>query len=122
MGALDALSGPVLRDTARLSQRYPPIARYGVLGVSTWRIGCDTPSPFSERFPLGEHAKWREKKGTYRSRREKKISGSLVTLENSFPPNYRYRYRLEIRMNSFNYHRLGIRSHPFISIASQLPS
>ena len=53
------LSGPVLRDTARLSQRYPPIARYGVLGVSTWPVGCDTPSPFSERFPLGEHAKWR---------------------------------------------------------------
>ena len=53
------LSGPVLRDTARLSQRYPPIARYGVLGVSTWPIGCDTPSPFSQRFPLGEHAKWR---------------------------------------------------------------
>ena len=26
------LSGPVLRDTARLSQRYPPIARYGVFG------------------------------------------------------------------------------------------
>ena len=24
------LSGPVLRDAARLSQRYPPIARYGV--------------------------------------------------------------------------------------------
>ena len=45
------LSGPVLRDTARLSQRYPPIARYGVFGVSTWQIGCDTPSPFSERFP-----------------------------------------------------------------------
>ena len=54
-----ALSGPVLRDTARLSQRYPPIARYGIFGVSTWPIGCDTPSPFSERFPLGEHAKWR---------------------------------------------------------------
>ena len=53
------LSGPVLRDTARLSQRYPPIARYGVFGVSTWQIGCDTPSPLSERFPLGEHAKWR---------------------------------------------------------------
>ena len=47
------------RDTARLSQRYPPIARYGVFGVSTWPIGCDTPSPFSEPFPLGEHAKWR---------------------------------------------------------------
>ena len=46
------LSGPVLRDTARLSQRYPPIARYGVLGVSTWPIGCDTPSSFYERFPL----------------------------------------------------------------------
>ena len=55
----EGLSGPVLRDTARLSQRYPPIARYGVFGVSTWPIGCDTPSPFSERFPLGEHAKWR---------------------------------------------------------------
>ena len=54
-----ALSGPVLRDTARLSQRYTPIARYGVFGVSTWPIGCDTPSPFSEPFPLGEHAKWR---------------------------------------------------------------
>ena len=39
------LSGPVLRDTARLSQRYPPIARYGVFGVSTWPLGCDTPSP-----------------------------------------------------------------------------
>ena len=56
---LHGLSGPVLRDTARLSQRYPPIARYGVFGDSTWPIGCDTPSPFSERFPLGEHAKWR---------------------------------------------------------------
>ena len=52
------LSGPVLCDTARLSQRDPPIARYGVFGVSTWPSGCDTPSPFSERFPLGEHAKW----------------------------------------------------------------
>ena len=54
-----ALSGPALRDAARLSQRYRPIARHGVFGVSTWPIGCDTPSPFSERFPLGEHAKWR---------------------------------------------------------------
>ena len=53
------LSGPVLRDTARLSQRYPPIARYGVFGVSRWQIGCDTPSPFSECIPPGEHAKWR---------------------------------------------------------------
>ena len=54
-----AFSGPVLRDTARLSQRYTPIARFGGFGVSTWPLGCDTPSPFSERFPLGEHAKWR---------------------------------------------------------------
>ena len=59
LSVLVTLSGPVLRDTARLSQRYPPIARYGVFGVSTWPIGCDTPSPFSEPFPLGEHAKWR---------------------------------------------------------------
>ena len=34
-------------------------ARYGVFGVSTWPNGCDTPSPFSECFPLGEHEKWR---------------------------------------------------------------
>ena len=53
------LSGPVLRDTARLFQRHPPIVHYGVFGISTWPIGCDTASPFSERFPLGEHAKWR---------------------------------------------------------------
>ena len=53
------LSGPVLHDTARLSQRYPCIARYGVFGVSTCPIGCHTPAPFSERFPLGAHAKWR---------------------------------------------------------------
>ena len=45
------LSGPVLRDTARLSQRYPSIAHYGVFGVSIWRIGCDTPSPFAVCFP-----------------------------------------------------------------------
>ena len=53
------LSGPVLRDTAKLSQRYPSIARYGVFGVLTWPVGCDTPSPFSEQFPCGEHAKSR---------------------------------------------------------------
>ena len=33
-------------QTSERSQRYPPIARYGVFGVSTWPIGCDTPSPF----------------------------------------------------------------------------
>ena len=48
---IPALSGPVLRDTARLSQRYPPIARYGVFDVSTWPIGCDTPSPLFWAFP-----------------------------------------------------------------------
>ena len=40
------LTSPVLSDTARLSQRYPPIARYGVVGASTWPIGCGAP-PFS---------------------------------------------------------------------------
>ena len=36
----------------RLSQRYPPILRaMGFLGVSTWPIGCDTPSPFFWAFP-----------------------------------------------------------------------
>ena len=53
--------------------------------------------------------------------RVKIITGSLVTLENLFPENYRCRCRLEIRMNSFNYryrYRLDVRSHPFISIGS----
>ena len=45
-------SGPVLHDTARLSQRYAPTMRYGASGVSTWPMGCDTPSPFSEPSPL----------------------------------------------------------------------
>ena len=43
----------------------------------------------------------------------------------SGPYNCRYRYRLETRMNSFDYHyrsHLGVRSHPFIAIDSQLPS
>ena len=53
------LVAPYCAITTRLSQRYPPIARYGVFCVSTWPIGCDTPPPFSERFPIGEHAKWR---------------------------------------------------------------
>ena len=35
-----------------------PYCALWVFGVSTWPIGCDTP-PFSEHFPLGEHAKWR---------------------------------------------------------------
>ena len=50
-----ALSGPVLRDTARLSQPYPPIARYGVFGVSTWPIanlGAISPPPFLSISPL----------------------------------------------------------------------
>ena len=45
------LSGPVLRDTARLSQRSLPIARYGGFGVSEWPVGCDTPPPFLSVSP-----------------------------------------------------------------------
>ena len=61
--------------------------------------------------------------GTY-TVRVKIITGSLVSLENLFSPNYRhrYRYRLEIRMNFHYRYRLGVHSHPFISIDSQLPS
>ena len=54
--------------------------------------------------------------------RVKIITGSLVILENVFSQTYRYRYRLEIRMNFHYRYRLGVRSHPFISIDSQLPS
>ena len=54
--------------------------------------------------------------------RVKIITGSLVTPENLFPENYRYRYRLEIRMNFHYRYRLGPRSCPFISIDSQILS
>ena len=61
----------------------------------------------------------------YYTVRVKIITGSLVTLENLLPQNYRYRYCLEIWVNSFSHHyryRLGVRSHPLISIDSHLPS
>ena len=41
---------------------------------------------------------------------------------NLVSPNYRYRYRLEIRMNFHYRYRLGARSHPFIAIDSGSPS
>ena len=41
----------IARYRETISAIPPALARYGVLGVSTWPIGCDTPSPFSERFP-----------------------------------------------------------------------
>ena len=54
------LSGPVLRDTARLSQRYPPIARYGVFFLSQHdQLGAIAPPPFLRVSPHGVHAKWR---------------------------------------------------------------
>ena len=46
------LSGPVLRDTARLSQRYPPIARYGVLVSQHGHLGAIPPSPSLSVSPL----------------------------------------------------------------------
>ena len=60
-GALSgcALTGPVLRDTARLSQRYPPLARYGFWVPQHTQLGAITPPPFSECFPRGDHAKRR---------------------------------------------------------------
>ena len=54
--------------------------------------------------------------------RVKIVTGSLVIIENLLPENYRYRYRLEIRMNYHYRYRLGPRSHPFVSIDAQLPS
>ena len=77
------------------------------------------------RAPKSRHCEQPTPTGPGSTARVKIISGSLVIIENLFPQNYRYRYRLEIWTNSFNYHyryRLGVRSHPFISIDSQLPS
>ena len=72
-------SGPVLRYAARLSQRYP-LLRCGVFGVSTWPLGCDTPSPFSEHFPLGEHSRTQQKgylSGTCAIPHENKARGAI---------------------------------------------
>ena len=49
------LSGPVACDTARLSQRYPPIARYGVLLSQHGQLGAVPPPPFLSVSPP-----WRE--------------------------------------------------------------
>ena len=46
------LSGPVLRDTARLSQRCPPIARYGALVPQHGQLGAIPPPPFQSVSPL----------------------------------------------------------------------
>ena len=40
------LIGPVLRDTARLSRRYPTLARYGVLVSQHGQLGAIPPPPF----------------------------------------------------------------------------
>ena len=47
------LSGPVLRDTARLSQRYPPSLRaMGFLVSQHGQLGAIPPPPFLSGFPL----------------------------------------------------------------------
>ena len=100
-----------------------PFLTFGTLGPEGPGNSFSTPfptlGPKGPRTPLGG-CKGRKCRGIY-TVRVKIITGSLVTLENLFPENYRYRYRLEIRMNYHYRYRLGICSHPFISIDSQLP-
>ena len=55
------LSGPILRVTARLSQRYPPYCAlwgFWCLNMAN-RVRYPLPLFLSVSFPLGEHAKWR---------------------------------------------------------------
>ena len=47
-----SLTGHVLGDTARLSQRYLPIARYGVLVSQHGQLGAIPPPPFLRVSPL----------------------------------------------------------------------
>ena len=58
-GLLNNLSGPVLCDTARLSQRYPPIARYGVLVSQHGQLGAIPPPPFPRVPPWRACEVWR---------------------------------------------------------------
>ena len=55
----DRLSGPVLRDTGRLSQRYPLLRAMGFWVSQHDQFSAIPPPPFAEPFPLGEHAQWR---------------------------------------------------------------
>ena len=49
---LEILVAPVLRDTAETLSAITRLLRaMGFFGVSTWPMGCDTPSPVSERLP-----------------------------------------------------------------------
>ena len=50
--AMWELSGPVLRDTARLSHRFPPISRYGFLVSEHGQVGAIPPPPFLSVSPL----------------------------------------------------------------------
>ena len=54
-----ALSGPVLHDTARLSQRYPLLRAMGFLVSQHDQLGAIPLPFFLSLFPFGEHAKWR---------------------------------------------------------------
>ena len=47
-------SSPVLRDTARLSQRYPLLHPMGFLVAQHDQFGAKPPSPFFEPFPSGK--------------------------------------------------------------------
>ena len=48
----NSLSGPVLRDTARLSQRHPSVARYGGFLASQYgQFGAIPPPPFLSISP-----------------------------------------------------------------------
>ena len=48
----DNLSGPVLRNTARLSQRYPLLRAMGFLVSQHGQLGAISPSPFLSVSPL----------------------------------------------------------------------
>ena len=51
-GNLGALSGPVLRDTARLSQRYPLLRAMGFLVSQHGQLGAIPPAPFLSVSPV----------------------------------------------------------------------
>ena len=95
------LSGPVSRDTARLSQRYPLLHAMSFWCLNNDQFGAIPPSPFSEPFPLGEHATRVFGEGVKSARGETAILGRSDRTRNMFGTSLQFfeQCKLLCRMN-----------------------
>ena len=76
---MQSLSGPVLRDTARLSQRYPPIARSGVRDKGGGYLALSLSVQGFSLVLRGQNNNWWFR--FHRKTKEKKMCGLLVVVD-----------------------------------------